>query len=463
MTFYLKRIRRFFLKPRNERGVALFIVLAAMATLAIFVGEITYVAQVNQKLAYDRLDQIKATALAKSGLRICLLRIRAYTEVQKFIKSSGASAAVASSVVPKAVLEKIWSEPITIPFSGDASSLPLAIRDQVTKFRKDTSMEGKLYISIQAQASRFNLNSTVAAFASAAASATPSPTLAPGAVAPAASTAPSATASPSPFDITQARAALVDQLKQTFQKKFDESPKFRDQYQSTQIENIADEMIGYSDLTYDTQRSTVAKVPFKRAPFYHVSELHYLDTVDDEIYDLIAPQFTASVSSKINVNAITDAVLQALVPILTKEERQKFFDFREGKGDSSNPDAQSSNPDQDALFKSPDDFFKYFKDHVAAFNTDQKVTDFKNALSQRGIQLVTEESEFIVHVEATVQQTKRTLEANVSIVPDAATPTTPGVGGARPTPTPVPSGGTNTVSNNVLEKSNLKITQLRFF
>ena len=125
----------------NQKGVALFIVLAAMATLSIFVAEITYVSQINQKLAYDRLDQIKATALAKSGLRIGLLRIRAYSELKKTIatmaKSVGASADAASAAVPKGVMEKIWSEPIVIPFTGDVSSLPSAIRDALIKFRKN--------------------------------------------------------------------------------------------------------------------------------------------------------------------------------------------------------------------------------------------------------------------------------------------------------------------------------------
>src|ERR1035437_442393 len=107
-------------KKLDRRGVALFIVLTSMATLAIFLGEITYTAQINQKLAYDRLDQVKATALAKSGFRLALLRIRAYTEIKKLIaamsKTAGATASEVNSIVPKDMLEKIWNEPITVPF-----------------------------------------------------------------------------------------------------------------------------------------------------------------------------------------------------------------------------------------------------------------------------------------------------------------------------------------------------------
>ena len=162
-----------FQRLTDKKGVALFIVLASMATLGIFVGEITYTAQINQKLAYDRLDQVKAQALAKSGLRLALLRIRAYSELKKTISKmagdSAAGAAVANSVVPKSMIEKIWAEPITVPFSGDISSLPGTLKDALEKFRKDSGMEGKLYISIQAQSNKFNLNSTLPSFAAIAA------------------------------------------------------------------------------------------------------------------------------------------------------------------------------------------------------------------------------------------------------------------------------------------------------
>jgi type II secretory pathway component PulK len=438
----------------DQRGVALFMVLAAMATLAIFVGEITYTAAINQKLAYDRLDQIKAQALAKSGLRIALLRIRAYDEIRKTVSSMagavGADAAAVNSVVPKAILEKIWSEPITIPFSGDVSSLPSSARDALLKFRKDSGMEGKLYISIQAQSSRFNLNSTVAAFA-------PTPTPSPSPTSAGATTggtttggpAPDPSSTPAAYDVEQARNLLVNQLKDTFAQKFQDDEKFRDRYRNLRIEDLADEILGWSDLTYPSQRAQSSNIPFKQAPFYHVSELHYLPSVDDEIYDLIAPQYTAGVNSQINVNTITETVLRALVPSMTAEERKKFFDFRAGIQESGTASA-SPGGNQDNTFKDPAEFLKYIQDKVAAFGgSATKISDFKTALIQRGIELVTEENSFIVRIEATVQQTKKTLEANVTLVPQPKT-----------TKTVLP--GQPADPNAAPQKSNLKITQLRF-
>jgi hypothetical protein len=448
----------------NQKGVALFIVLAAMATLAIFVGEITYTAQINQKLAYDRLDQIKAQSLAKSGLRIALLRIRAYSELRKTISSmasaAGASADAVNAVVPKAILEKIWSEPITIPFSGDVSSLPTSARDALLKFRKDSGMEGKLYISIQAQSSRFNLNSTIAAFAPSSTPAknpaTTGGAAAPGAPGAAATPTPDPSSTPAAFDQAQARTLLTEQLKETFQKKFEDDEKFRDQYRNLRIEDLSDEILGWSDLTFESQRAQSSAIPFKQAPFYHVSELHYLPSVDDAIYDLLSPQYTAGVNSQINVNTITDSVLAALVPVMTVEERKKFFDYRAGIQESGTASA-SPGGDQENTFKKADEFFKYLQDKVAAFGgSSSKVGDFKTALTQRGIEIVTEENNFIVHIEATVQQTKRTLEANVTLLEDKS---------AGPNNRATPATGSNANFQpgvNPPERSNLKITQLRF-
>lgn len=450
----------FFRKRTDQRGVALFIVLTSMATLSIFVSEVTYTAQINQKLAYDRLDQLKSLALAKSGLRLALLRIRAYAEIQKAIGQFGGSE-VTSSVIPKAMIDKIWSEPITIPFSGDLAGLPGEMKDALSKFRKNSSMEGKLYISIQAQSSKFNLNSTLPAFA---------------ALAPendkkrkdgesgqaqgqgqetGTGTGTGTGEQQAPvFDPGQARQALGQQIQEAFQRRFEEDEKFRDEYRNFRVEDLVEEILGWGDLSYDSPREQISTVPFKRAPFYHLTELNYLPSMDDKIYELLSSQFSAGVASTINVNTIRLDVLRALIPQMTKEETEKFFEFRDGKG---------ANGLEDNKFKSSDDFYRYIQENVKFFAGSQtRIADLKKALTQRGIQLVTEELNFFVRIEATSQQTKRTLEAMVSLI-ESKTKDTGAAGGANPSPNPNP--GVPAQSNPAApttERSNIKITQLRF-
>lgn len=438
----------FFRKPIDRRGVALFIVLTSMATLSIFVSEVTYTAQINQKLAYDRLDQLKSLALAKSGLRLALLRIRAYSEIQKAVGRFGGSD-VTNSVIPKAMIDKIWAEPITVPFSGDLGGLPNEMKDALTKFRKDSGMEGKLYISIQAQSSKVNLNSTLPAFAALA----PQKEKDKAGQSQDQGTGSGSTESETPvFDPSQARQALGRQIQESFQRKFEEDEKFRDEYRNFRIEDLVEEILGWGDLAYDSPREQTSTVPFKRAPFYHLTELNYLPSMDDKIFDLLSSQFSAGVASTINVNTIRLDVLRALIPQMTKEEAEKFFEFRDGKGANG----------EDNKFKSSDDFYRYIQEKVKYFTGSQtKVTDIKKAFTQRGIQLVTEEVNFLVHIEATVHQTKRTLEAMVSLL-ESKSNESPSAGGTTPPPPPQTSNPMGNPMSGQTERSNIKITQLRF-
>jgi type II secretory pathway component PulK len=447
---------------KNKRGVALFIVLTSMATLAIFLGEITYTAQINQKLAYDRLDNVKATALAKSGFRLALLRIRAYSEIRKLIQGAGAD-----SVVPKEMLEKIWNEPLIIPFSGDLSMLPGSVRDAVEKFRKDSGMEGKLYISIQSQSTKFNLNSYLAPFAP------PSPTPTAGRGSTAGGINPSPSSTPVPFNADEARSLLTEQITQTFEKKFEEDEVFRDTYRNLRISDLAEDILAWNDLTVENMRTQAGTIQYKRAPFYDVSELHYLPTVDDGIYNLLAPTFSAGVDSSINLNKIQNATLAALFPAMTVEDRKKFFEFRD-QSDQSDKKTSGEQPNnsngpekkEGGPFKEVAEFYQWLEKNVAAYNSSTKIQEFKDNLTKRGITLTTEESQFLVHIEGTVNQTKRTLEAIVSIVPEKNS-TTPNPNGPNNSNTPDNPNGNN-VNNRMMtdepskKRSSLKVVQMRF-
>lgn len=437
----------YFRRLTDRKGVALFIVLASMATLGIFVSEITYVAAINQKLAYDKLDQVKALALAKSGLRLSLLRIKAYSELKKTLKKLGADSGPAASMVPAAMIDKIWSEPLTIPFSGDISSLPGPLKDALAKFRKDSGMEGKLYLSIKAQSSKFNLNGPVAAFARLpGAGGSPSPTATPeqGVAEPG--------ATPAIFNAAQARQLLGEQIRSSFNARSETDEGFRDEYRNFRIEDLIEEILGWADLAYETNREQSSPYPFKKAPFYHISELHHLPSMDDRIYELLSNQFHAGVSSKLNVNTIQETVLKALVPGITKEEVKAFYELRDGVASTEEGGVAT----QGQPFRNAEDFFKFLKERVQFYQgSGTRIQDLKNALSQRGIEIVTDETDFLVHVEATVNQNKKTLEAMVSLVEPAQNPVPRMPQQGRPPVEP------NTPAN-IQEKSNFKVTQVRF-
>ncbi len=77
--------------------------------------------------------------------------------------------------------------------------------------------------------------------------------------------------------------------------------------------------------------------------------------MDDDLYNLFAPNLTVSPHPRINVNTMKEATLKALFPQATKEEIEKFFKYRDSE-------------EEDGTFKTEDDFFKYIQGNVQVYN-----------------------------------------------------------------------------------------------
>jgi hypothetical protein len=109
-------------RARDTSGIALFMVLSAVSVLSILVTEFTYIAQINQRIAYDGVDQVRAHYLAKSGLKLSLLRLKAYQLVGAF-SSNKDNAGMGIPALPKSILEKLWSFPFFFPIRPDLPGL----------------------------------------------------------------------------------------------------------------------------------------------------------------------------------------------------------------------------------------------------------------------------------------------------------------------------------------------------
>lgn len=426
----------------SESGVALFMVIAAIAVLAVLVTEFTYVAQVNQKIAFDGLDQLKAHYLAKSGLKLSLLRLKAYQNVKGVASSvaGGGGGGGAVPGLPKSILEKIWSFPFMYPIPTNVPGMTAMDKERIESFQKSSGLEGRYSASIQSESSKYNLNMLLAPFA---------PTGATGPTAPTGPAgqpqAPKAPTGPA-FDPQAARNSLGEYLYQILVNKTEADPEFAADYRDFKIEELVDSISGWADLTYERRSSGNRDVyPQKRGPFYSLSELHMLPEMDDRLYDLFAPALTVSVTPGINVNTMNETTLRALVPQITDEEAKEFFKYRDSE-------------EEDNQFKDSESFFKWILGNVAAFRGDQaELTRFKESLTKRNIRIVVDETEFKITVLAQVNQSTRLIEAWVTLGKQdkKATSTT----GASPSPTATPAPGGSGTSER--PDPGLRITFMR--
>ena len=94
-------------------------VMAAISVLSILVTEFAYIAQVNQRMAYDSMDQVKAHYLAKAGVKLSLLRLKAYAQLKPDDRREQPDGASSSNplagAIPKSVLDKVWNFPFMYP------------------------------------------------------------------------------------------------------------------------------------------------------------------------------------------------------------------------------------------------------------------------------------------------------------------------------------------------------------
>ena len=399
-------------------------VLAGMAILSVLVTEFTYVAQVNQKMAYDAADQVKAYYLAKSAMKVSLLRLKAYQNVKGFVASNAA----AGGLIPKKVLEMIWNFPLAFPLPKELPGLTPIQKDLIQKFNDETGLEGSFTAQVESEGSRFNLNSILPgmSIATPSPSASPSPT---NTSAPGDPSAPSPSPSPT-FDKEAAHKSLNEYLTAIFNNKIQDDEEFSQAYRDYKLEELVDSILGWADRTYEARLyPRNHPVPLKGAPFYSVSELHQIPYMDDTLYDLFAPNLTVLSTSGINVNLMPEATLRALIPELTKEEVTEFFKFRD-------------DPEKDNLFKTVDDFFTYMKTNVGYFRgSDTQVSEFRDNLKKRGLELVTENTTYRIVVRSTVRQATKNLEAWVQVTAKSNKSTPPPTTGGATTAPAKPDSG----------------------
>lgn len=381
---------------RDNQGIALFMVVSAIAVLALLVTEFTYVSQVNQRLAYNRLDEINAFYTAKSGLKLALLRLAAYKKVKSLLSQPGNEAF--AGMVPGHTLDMIWRFPFVYPIPA-LDGLSPTQKQSIDKFQKDSAIAGSFTMNIDSESSRFNLNLVLAAFAR---KLPQKPASTSGSAPPASGGATNPQSQP--FNQDAARQTLQMLLERIFQQKMTSDEDFAARWRDSPVmRDLTENIIAWADPQYESRaNNNEFAVARKGAPFYHISELNMIPPMEEEIFELIRPALTVNTTYGLNVNTVEDLVLKAVFPEMTDDERKKFFQDRD-------------DPLKGKRFKDDNDFFGYLQSGVAAYGGDAQMQALKKDLAQRQIQIVADETEFKVLIRSQVGRVTKVLEAEVSL------------------------------------------------
>jgi hypothetical protein len=88
--------------------MAMLMALMTMVVLAILAGELIYQSGVYSSVVFRQRDQLRATLLARSGLRLALLQLHAAKKAKGKVKEMGLGDNVSA-------VDKIWQTPLVLP------------------------------------------------------------------------------------------------------------------------------------------------------------------------------------------------------------------------------------------------------------------------------------------------------------------------------------------------------------
>jgi type II secretory pathway component PulK len=427
---------------KNERGIALMMVMTAIILLMAIYGEFTFESKISRIKATNILDRSQAKLLAESGLQLAITRLRLYKEAYNKVQSNEN----AKKMVPAQLLNQLWEVPFIFPIPVGASA-NRALKDTVEKFTKDTLLDGEMKVSIQNISNRLNLNMLRVDMTK----------------------YNPETQEPPTSILDQDESAImknvsVDQslyflLRRLVEEKKEKDEAFEDRYGNINyqemITNLKYFISDYQSMNQDPlageAESHFQKIPMtpKFGPFSSASELYVIPGWNDELIELIQNEFSVYPTTQIDFNKLTANMLKILIPSMTGDEIKEFFLWR-------------NDPEQPKFINTKEDFKKYIVDQERLMNE----TDFDARMKlfeQNGISFGSNPNLFKIVSEGSYNRSNYTLVAYVVLpiqepprakCPEGQTGTPPNCKPAQPPPEgeppppPAPPAGTPPANQN---------------
>jgi hypothetical protein len=439
------------MQKRNEKGVALIMVLTAIMILTALWGDFTFDSKLSRIKTTNVMDRSQAKLLAESALELAMTRLRMYKEAF----NTWSRNPDAKNMVSIQLLNQIWELPFfyPLPIPPEAGA---QVKASIDDFKKSSLLEGEFKLSIQNMSSRLNLNmlrldilNSIPDMKTNADGIVEQPP-----VEPDDQQKPPDDKDPT-FSVEQ---QLLNLLTLKITKKKEEDEEFEDKYGALEIPQLVANLKYYmsdkgSIRKQDTpiemrfpeaeQSFEEAKITPKFGPMASMSELHLIPLWDDEIIDLIKDEFGVFPSVQIDLNKITDSMLRLLIPNISEDDIKLFFEYRD-------------NPENPHYINSLEQFKNYIVT-IANLMSDTNFDERFNKFSAQGITFGPAPTLFKVTAEGTYNRATYTIVATVSLPsvqqapqqpaatqPETPKPTTPNTNDPSKPPTQPAAAAQNT-------------------
>lgn len=338
---------------KNQKGVALLLVMGVIAILSFVLFEFTFETKLNRIKVFNQEERFQARLNAESGLNFALAKLRLYQAGRNVLEKDENK----KSSFPPDQLESILIEPfmIPIPLSKKASIIQ---KNALKEFEKKTIIRGELNVSITKLSGLLNPNSLRIIDKKTTTNSDQDMAQDEATTPPPAKTDPDSgkdsTTKENKWDT--AKNLFIKTLSQMIDEKLKNDESFKNLHANTRVENLINELIFYvndankvqgQDFIDAKAKFSEAQITPKHAPMASIEELYLLPSWDDSIIELIKDRMSIFELTSIPVNEMTNADLKILFPDINEIQVEEFFKYRDG-----DPDKKI----KATKFKSADDF-----------------------------------------------------------------------------------------------------------
>ena len=393
---------------RNEKGVAMMMALITFMVLSVLIGELAYESGVYSGVVWKQVDQVRATLLARSALRMSILQIKAAEKAKEKVKTLGLGS------VGDGLTDQIWKTPLILP-PPSPPGLSEVDKEGLAKFEKSLGLGGTISSSIVGENGRLNLNQLVWVKEKA-------PTGDGGAgEKKGEKIGEEGVMNPEKRKELQEanKRSYAQIIEQILQNERQTNNSFRDSYATVTGESLVGNLMAWMSPDVKTDgdnrdkgeyyaRLEPNRYSIKNAPLWSESELHMIKGFDDTLSSLIGNNFTVQPTGGVNVNDASPTLLRGLIPELGDAEVEKVLKRR-------------STESEGGAFKDAKDFWEFL-------NTLGDYSGAKKRLEDAGIAILEKETSYRITINAQSGSVKKSWTALVGPQPpqvDAPDPNQP--------------------------------------
>lgn len=380
---------------QSRSGIALLTAMAALSLMLYISSEVSYDSLVEYSVNAQNLHRLRAYYAARNGVELSLFRIKLYQQVQNLL----------GGTVDQSMLDQVYKFPFAWPLPAPKEMNSID-KDDINKVVKESLMVGTYFTTIEDEGSRIDITSLGS-------------------------------------NVKSLREGTKKQLMKLFENRLESDKVFKEKYESFNFDELINQIGDFmssksSSFNGGDKRAGYSDLGLKNFPpnrqFRTLEEMRFVPLMNEEFFQILAPNITIYGTKGINPNNATAQVIRSLDKGFTDEIVGELMKRRD-------------DPEK-ADFKSADEFWDYMEGELKIRLEENEKEDIPLAFDAISSFRITSVGEFngskreiqaiVLNIESAASNLKTATDKAKAKEKDASGAPVPE---PTPTPTPTPADG----------------------